>query len=130
MAPTIYQVRLWKELKACKKRKEVKGRVIITARCDSQVQSREWSAADTLRSVHMQEHKRGNSSKLKGRERHSKHQFRMQTPGQWGGGVKFEVKEPKGRDNRKTLNRSKSCFRKYTANASQLSSHQVFLTHW
>lgn len=53
----------------------------------------------------------GTAAELKGRKRHSKHNTVIQdaNTGQRGEGQerekKFEVKEPKGRDNRKTLNR-------------------------
>lgn len=66
-APMGCQVRLGRNsTKTCNKIKNrVKGRVIITA-SGARVQSREWSAADTPRSVHMQEHKRGTTANWKG----------------------------------------------------------------
>lgn len=47
----------------------MKGRVIITLRCEFQVQSRELSAEIHFVSVHMQEYSRGNSSRTEREEK-------------------------------------------------------------
>lgn len=51
------------------KKNEVKGKVIITPRCEFQTQRRELPAEIHFVSVHMQEYNRGNSSRTEREEK-------------------------------------------------------------